>query len=85
MSLCIKADRLQNAGQQTQNSKNFLQTSDKKAAGNYPAAFLLLRIAEVKRNVLFLQKIRMRKLVKGKHAKRSSFLERKGDQPATGG
>ena len=33
MSLCVKADRLQNAGHQTQNSKNFLQTSDKKAAG----------------------------------------------------
>ena len=48
MSLCVKADRLQNAGHQIQNSKNFLQASDKKATGN----FLSLFIVEVKWNVL---------------------------------
>ena len=47
-----------------------------------------LQITGVKRNVLFLQKVRMqklingsmRKLIKGKHEKRCSFLERKGDR-----
>ena len=41
MSLCVKADRLQNAGHQKQNSKNFLQTSDKKAAGNFLSLFVV--------------------------------------------
>ena len=34
----------------------------------------------VKRNIFFLQKASMRKLIKGKHEKRCSFLERKGDR-----
>ena len=39
-----------------------------------------LQITGVKRNVLFLQRASMRKLIKGKHEKRCSFLERKGDR-----
>ena len=39
-----------------------------------------LQITGVKRNVLFLQRARMQKLIKGKHEKRCSFLERKGDR-----
>ena len=39
-----------------------------------------LQITGMKRNVLFLQRAIMRKLIKGKHEKRCSFLERKGDR-----
>ena len=39
-----------------------------------------MQITGVKRNVLFLQRASMRKLIKGKHEKRCSFLERKGDR-----
>ena len=39
-----------------------------------------LQITGVKRNVLFLQRASMRQLIKGKHEKRCSFLERKGDR-----
>ena len=38
-----------------------------------------LQIAGMKQNVLFLQRASMRKLIKGKHEKRCSFLERKGE------
>ena len=37
-----------------------------------------LQITGMKQNVLFLQRASMRKLIKGKHEKRCSFLERKG-------
>ena len=39
-----------------------------------------LQITGMKQNVLFLQRASMRKLIKGKHEKRCSFLERKGDR-----
>ena len=45
-----------------------------------PGSVQSLQIAGVKRNVLFLQRASMRKLIKGKHEKRCSFLERKGDR-----
>ena len=38
-----------------------------------------LQITGMKQNVLFLQRASMRKLIKGKHEKRCSFLERKGE------
>ena len=45
-----------------------------------PGSVQSLQIAGMKQNVLFLQRASMRKLIKGKHEKRCSFLERKGDR-----
>ncbi|PWL46355.1 MAG: hypothetical protein DBY44_03365 [Veillonellaceae bacterium] len=57
-----------------------VQTKYKEIKNDFPTYGKSFLLSCAKQNVLFLQRASMRKLIKGKHEKRCSFLERKGDR-----